>query len=318
MALRIGIDIGGTFTDLVALDEATGALVDTKALSTPHDLLEGILRCVDQAGRAWPTAASSSTGPPSGSTPARAQGRADRPDHHRGVPGRARDRPRQLPPHVRRALPPARRAGAARPPPRGERARDLARRRADPAGRGGGARRGPAARRRGGRVGRDLVPVLLPKPGARAARRRAGRGGAPAGVGLGLAPDHPGVARVRAHQHHGGTPTSGRYGQLPRRLRAGPRRSRLPRPAPDLPVERRGCSVAAAASKPCTRSSRARGGGDRLREPRAGARRGPAHLLRHGRDHRQSARTSRAGWCRPRRVSRGRHRSASRSSTSPR
>ena len=50
MALRIGIDIGGTFTDLVALDEATGTLVDTKALSTPHDLLLGILRCVDQAG----------------------------------------------------------------------------------------------------------------------------------------------------------------------------------------------------------------------------------------------------------------------------
>jgi N-methylhydantoinase A len=50
VALRIGIDIGGTFTDLVALDEATGTLVDTKALSTPHDLLLGILRCVDQAG----------------------------------------------------------------------------------------------------------------------------------------------------------------------------------------------------------------------------------------------------------------------------
>jgi N-methylhydantoinase A len=50
VALRIGIDIGGTFTDLVALDEATGAVVDTKALSTPQDLLAGILRCVDQAG----------------------------------------------------------------------------------------------------------------------------------------------------------------------------------------------------------------------------------------------------------------------------
>ena len=54
MALRIGIDIGGTFTDLVALDEATGAVVDTKALSTPHDLLQGILRCVDQAGARLP------------------------------------------------------------------------------------------------------------------------------------------------------------------------------------------------------------------------------------------------------------------------
>ena len=50
MALRIGVDIGGTFTDLVALDEATGAVVTTKALSTPRELLEGVLRCVDQAG----------------------------------------------------------------------------------------------------------------------------------------------------------------------------------------------------------------------------------------------------------------------------
>jgi N-methylhydantoinase A len=50
VALRIGIDIGGTFTDLVALDEASGVMVDTKALSTPHDLLQGILRCVDQTG----------------------------------------------------------------------------------------------------------------------------------------------------------------------------------------------------------------------------------------------------------------------------
>ncbi len=49
MALRIGVDIGGTFTDLVALDETTGAVVTTKALSTPRDLLEGVLRCVDQA-----------------------------------------------------------------------------------------------------------------------------------------------------------------------------------------------------------------------------------------------------------------------------
>jgi len=50
VALRIGVDIGGTFTDLVALNEATGAVHNTKALSTPRDLLEGVLRCVDQAG----------------------------------------------------------------------------------------------------------------------------------------------------------------------------------------------------------------------------------------------------------------------------
>jgi N-methylhydantoinase A len=50
VALRIGVDIGGTFTDLVALDESTGAVTNAKALSTPRDLLEGVLRCVDQAG----------------------------------------------------------------------------------------------------------------------------------------------------------------------------------------------------------------------------------------------------------------------------
>ena len=50
MALRIGVDIGGTFTDLVALDETTGAVLNTKALSTPQSLLDGVLRCVDQAG----------------------------------------------------------------------------------------------------------------------------------------------------------------------------------------------------------------------------------------------------------------------------
>src|SRR5216117_2967896 len=48
--MRIGVDIGGTFTDLVALDEATGAVVNSKALSTPRALLDGVLHCVDQAG----------------------------------------------------------------------------------------------------------------------------------------------------------------------------------------------------------------------------------------------------------------------------
>jgi N-methylhydantoinase A len=50
VALRIGVDIGGTFTDMAALDEATGAVTNAKALSTPRDLLDGVLRCVDQAG----------------------------------------------------------------------------------------------------------------------------------------------------------------------------------------------------------------------------------------------------------------------------
>ena len=39
--VQIGVDIGGTFTDIVALDRE-GELVLTKVPSTPKDLLEGI------------------------------------------------------------------------------------------------------------------------------------------------------------------------------------------------------------------------------------------------------------------------------------
>jgi N-methylhydantoinase A len=41
--VRLGIDTGGTFTDVVALDEGTGALVSTKTPSTPADPAEGFM-----------------------------------------------------------------------------------------------------------------------------------------------------------------------------------------------------------------------------------------------------------------------------------
>ena len=43
MRHRLGIDVGGTFTDFVAYDEATGELRAWKNLSTPADPTEGIL-----------------------------------------------------------------------------------------------------------------------------------------------------------------------------------------------------------------------------------------------------------------------------------
>jgi N-methylhydantoinase A len=49
MTLRVGIDTGGTFTDVVVLDEATGALAVTKTPSTPHDHAEGFLTGADKA-----------------------------------------------------------------------------------------------------------------------------------------------------------------------------------------------------------------------------------------------------------------------------
>ena len=49
MSIRLATDIGGTFTDLVAFDEATGAIQLGKASSTPDDFARGILDAVDVA-----------------------------------------------------------------------------------------------------------------------------------------------------------------------------------------------------------------------------------------------------------------------------
>src|SRR4051812_8054169 len=49
-ALRIAVDIGGTFTDVAAFDEGSGQLLLGKWSSTPRDLVEGILLAIEQAG----------------------------------------------------------------------------------------------------------------------------------------------------------------------------------------------------------------------------------------------------------------------------
>jgi N-methylhydantoinase A len=60
--LRVGVDTGGTFTDVVVLDEATGALTTTKTPSTPADPARGFLAGADKALAAadagWDTVAS--------------------------------------------------------------------------------------------------------------------------------------------------------------------------------------------------------------------------------------------------------------------
>ena len=43
MQYRVGIDIGGTFTDFVAFDEASRQLKAWKNLSTPRDPIEGVM-----------------------------------------------------------------------------------------------------------------------------------------------------------------------------------------------------------------------------------------------------------------------------------
>src|SRR3984893_12833347 len=47
---RIAVDIGGTFTDVAAFDEATGKLAFGKVLTTPAHLVEGINGAVQKTG----------------------------------------------------------------------------------------------------------------------------------------------------------------------------------------------------------------------------------------------------------------------------
>ncbi|MXG89662.1 hydantoinase/oxoprolinase family protein [Nocardioides flavescens] len=47
-SIRIGIDTGGTFTDVVAFDEETGELVTTKTPSTPSNPADGFLAGIDK------------------------------------------------------------------------------------------------------------------------------------------------------------------------------------------------------------------------------------------------------------------------------
>jgi N-methylhydantoinase A len=49
MTWRIAVDIGGTFTDLVAIGPG-GEVVRAKALTTPERLVEGVLNTIDRAG----------------------------------------------------------------------------------------------------------------------------------------------------------------------------------------------------------------------------------------------------------------------------
>jgi len=54
MSYRLGVDVGGTFTDLLLIDEETGHCYAAKVPSTTHDssigVLNGIARVCEQNG----------------------------------------------------------------------------------------------------------------------------------------------------------------------------------------------------------------------------------------------------------------------------
>ncbi|NBS65170.1 MAG: hydantoinase/oxoprolinase family protein [Betaproteobacteria bacterium] len=61
MTWAIGIDIGGTFTDLVAIDLRTGEQVVRKVLTTPREPLEGVLAALDEFERSTGASLSSAS-----------------------------------------------------------------------------------------------------------------------------------------------------------------------------------------------------------------------------------------------------------------
>src|SRR4030088_240792 len=44
------MDIGGTFTDLVGFDDKAGRFVEAKSLTTPAQLVQGIIDCIRNSG----------------------------------------------------------------------------------------------------------------------------------------------------------------------------------------------------------------------------------------------------------------------------
>ena len=46
--MRIGIDVGGTFTDVVFTDETTGTFYCTKTPTTHYDIAEGVLTGLEE------------------------------------------------------------------------------------------------------------------------------------------------------------------------------------------------------------------------------------------------------------------------------
>ena len=44
----VGIDIGGTFTDLMAFDKSSNSFFQAKSLTTPKNLIQGVIDCIDK------------------------------------------------------------------------------------------------------------------------------------------------------------------------------------------------------------------------------------------------------------------------------
>ena len=88
MAHLIGVDVGGTNTDLVYVDTETGELRVAKVPSTPSNQADGLMHGIDILGVPLKDVDLLIHGNDSGDERRdRAQGRPLRPDHDQGLPG---------------------------------------------------------------------------------------------------------------------------------------------------------------------------------------------------------------------------------------
>ena len=53
MTWRIGVDIGGTFTDVAVVDDTSGRIGAAKTLTTPRDFVAGVLEALGSPNPAF-------------------------------------------------------------------------------------------------------------------------------------------------------------------------------------------------------------------------------------------------------------------------
>ena len=115
MAWRVGVDSGGTFTDICLFDEQTGRVEIWKVSSTPDDpsrgIAQGVAEGIARVGSAPGAIGYFGHGTTVGTNALiQHKRRAHRPDHHRRLPRPAGDRPPEAPrplrPASRQAAPP--------------------------------------------------------------------------------------------------------------------------------------------------------------------------------------------------------------------
>ena len=285
----VGVDIGGTFTDLVGCVD--GRIVTSKTSTVPADPTRGVADSLALAHCEMPALVGAAARlDHRHQHGAGAQGRAHRADHHARLPRHLRDRPRQPDRGVQPVLPPAEAADSARADLRGHRADER---------QGRGARRRSTRprcrrwRRRSRRTSIEAVAVCFLHAYANPAHeRRVGEILRAANPELFVTLSHEIVREYREYERTSTTALNAFVGPRVQtylgRLESLSARREVRRQDQHHALERRRDVDAARAG--------AAGVDDGIRPGRRHDRRGPArarcwassaHRLRHGRHHRQ-------------------------------